>query len=172
MRLQSSDLPPPPRSAPANVTSFSLPTSPGVPQLSNSGGGGSYFQATVPGQGSQTASFTSPIPPGVDAWSYGVASPSHSAMSASTETGTFAVIMTTPSPTQQQQTHYFASIPQYQGIHSAMASPPSFGLGPNDSRPSYSNNFLYVPPALHENAHAYDFTYGRGKQHYLRRSIG
>jgi len=91
-------------------------------------------------------------PPGMDAWSYGVASPSHSVMSASTGT-----VGMTVSP----QPHYFTSIPHYQGIHSAMTSPTYFA-GPSPAEP------LVLPHNLHQRM--YDLS--TGNKHYLRRSVG
>ncbi|KDR84929.1 hypothetical protein GALMADRAFT_300678 [Galerina marginata CBS 339.88] len=143
-----SDLPQPTRSAPPNVTTFSVP-----PANQASGG---YFQLH-PNSAGPSSAFSSPAstpfsPPEMD-WSYGIASPSHSVMSASTGT----VSMTAPpSP------HYFTGIPQYQGIHSAMASPTYI---PGPSQPAEP---LIVPPSLHQRV--YDLS--RGSKNYLRRSVG
>ncbi|KAF9568447.1 hypothetical protein CPC08DRAFT_757546 [Agrocybe pediades] len=168
MPYMSPDLTQPPRSAPASVTSFSVPTSPASAQLSNGGVNGSYFPTFSQGSNLYPPQFNSPNRVGAEAWSYGVASPSHSVVSASTgTTGTIAVVIPPPQQQGHHQTHHFTSIPQYQGIHSAMASPTYLPALPSGS--SYSNNPLYAPQMHH--ARAYDF--GSGKDtHYLRRSIG
>ncbi|PPQ87024.1 hypothetical protein CVT25_000001 [Psilocybe cyanescens] len=149
-----SNLAEPPRSAPPNLSSFPvLPTPAGPP---NSDG---YFQphATLGGSNSASAFFAStphtPPPQGVDAWSYGAASPSHSVVSGSTDT---------VGVTSSTQRHYFPSIPQYQGIHLAMASPP-YLPGPSQSREP-----LLVPQNLHQRV--YDIQ--SGHKHYFRRSVG
>ncbi|KAH9486991.1 hypothetical protein JR316_0001057 [Psilocybe cubensis] len=78
-----------------------IPAPPNISSFSSAST--AYFQPATSAASSHSAAHLYPPPlPGPDAWSYGAASPSHSVVSGSVPA------------------HYF---PQYQGIHSAMASP-------------------------------------------------